>query len=597
MAVLEALAAGRPVIAPAAAGPAEIVDRSCGVLYEPGDARAAAAALSGLLDDPQRASALGTAGRARARREFDLDTARARYASVVAPLLRSAELPPAPGLALVTVTHNSAGSLPGLLASMRRFLPGVHLVVVDCDSGDDTVAIAHACSEFVRVIALGRERRLRPRLQSWAARGPRAGHGARQSGRRTGRRLAARARRGGVATRPSRAPAGAAGDVPGRLAPGLGPPGARRPRARWSARSFRPRFVPGAAREWLAPWRASRPRRVGWAVGARGRRADRDAAPARPVRRADLPLRRGPRPRAARRGARGRDLVLALGASGAPPGPLDRARVRRRAVRAAGAGAARRRGAPAGGPAGDGSTTRPRRSRSLLAGRSSGSSAAARSASAASSRRSCECTADGAGADEPRRRPAPASALIAAAVAVVAVGVAIVVIVGGGAHQSHRASTASTSTATTTIATQTPPPAGPPAKPAPTREAFGINVNRLFNDRTYTPAQIDAQLAALQRDRGDGGAQRRALGGGRAGGADRRRPPLRLELRRPDRRLARGARPAAGCRSSTTRRRGRSRSPARITRRRARRRLRRVRRCVRGPLRARRRVLAQLIRG
>ena len=101
--------------------------------------------------------------------------------------------------------------------------------------------------------------------------------------------------------------------------------------------------------------------------------------------------------------------------------------------------------------------------------------------------------------DEPRRRPAPTSALIAAAVAVVVVGVAVVVIVGGGAHHSHRPSTVSTSTATTTIATQTPPPAGPPAKPAPTREALGINVNRLFNDRTYTPAQINASLSALQR--------------------------------------------------------------------------------------------------
>ena len=81
MAVLEALAAGRPVVAPAAAGPAEIVDRSCGLLYEPGDARAAAAALTDLLGDPERASALGAAGRARAGREFGLDAARSRYAA------------------------------------------------------------------------------------------------------------------------------------------------------------------------------------------------------------------------------------------------------------------------------------------------------------------------------------------------------------------------------------------------------------------------------------------------------------------------------------------------------------------------------------
>jgi len=41
------------------------------------------------------------------------------------------------------------------------------------------------------------------------------------------------------------------------------------------------------------------------------------------------------------------------------------------------------------------------------------------------------------------------------------------------------------------------PPAAPPA-PAPSLEQFGANVNRLFNDGTYSPAQIDAQLAALR---------------------------------------------------------------------------------------------------
>ncbi len=104
-------------------------------------------------------------------------------------------------------------------------------------------------------------------------------------------------------------------------------------------------------------------------------------------------------------------------------------------------------------------------------------------------------------ADDPRQRPAPATALISAgaALAVAAVVVAIVLIAGGGGHQRPHPSTASTPSVTTTIATETPPPAGPPAKPAPTREALGINVNRLFNDRTYTPAQINSSLSALQR--------------------------------------------------------------------------------------------------
>jgi hypothetical protein len=42
-------------------------------------------------------------------------------------------------------------------------------------------------------------------------------------------------------------------------------------------------------------------------------------------------------------------------------------------------------------------------------------------------------------------------------------------------------------------------PAGqPPAKPASSTEEFGVSVNRLFNDGTYSPQQIDAQLGALQ---------------------------------------------------------------------------------------------------
>src|SRR5205823_419195 len=67
LAVLEALAAGRPVIVPGAGGPAEIADASCGLLYPPGDAAAAADALSRLLSDQGLAARLGAAGRERAR--------------------------------------------------------------------------------------------------------------------------------------------------------------------------------------------------------------------------------------------------------------------------------------------------------------------------------------------------------------------------------------------------------------------------------------------------------------------------------------------------------------------------------------------------
>jgi hypothetical protein len=78
---------------------------------------------------------------------------------------------------------------------------------------------------------------------------------------------------------------------------------------------------------------------------------------------------------------------------------------------------------------------------------------------------------------------------LAVAVAVVAIAVGIVLIVASGGSR-HRAVTA--------------PPTGPstapprPALPAPAAQAFGINVNRVFNDLTYTQDQIDAQLAAVR---------------------------------------------------------------------------------------------------
>jgi hypothetical protein len=39
---------------------------------------------------------------------------------------------------------------------------------------------------------------------------------------------------------------------------------------------------------------------------------------------------------------------------------------------------------------------------------------------------------------------------------------------------------------------------GPRALPPPTVESFGVNVNRLFNDFSFSQSQIDRQLAALQ---------------------------------------------------------------------------------------------------
>jgi glycosyltransferase involved in cell wall biosynthesis len=78
LALVEALAAGRPVVAPAAAGPLEIVTPACGRLYAPGDAAAGASAVRAALAD----AGAPAAARARAA-TFDRARAARRFAEIV----------------------------------------------------------------------------------------------------------------------------------------------------------------------------------------------------------------------------------------------------------------------------------------------------------------------------------------------------------------------------------------------------------------------------------------------------------------------------------------------------------------------------------
>jgi glycosyltransferase involved in cell wall biosynthesis len=74
MVMVEAMAAGLPVVAPRAGGALEIVvDGETGLLYPPGDAAAAAACVEALLTDSARADALGRAGRCRAESRFTVN--------------------------------------------------------------------------------------------------------------------------------------------------------------------------------------------------------------------------------------------------------------------------------------------------------------------------------------------------------------------------------------------------------------------------------------------------------------------------------------------------------------------------------------------
>ena len=73
VAVIEALAAGLPVVASRVGGIPELIeDQETGLLVPPQDPLALAAALCRLIDDPRKARALGQTGQSRVRARFDM---------------------------------------------------------------------------------------------------------------------------------------------------------------------------------------------------------------------------------------------------------------------------------------------------------------------------------------------------------------------------------------------------------------------------------------------------------------------------------------------------------------------------------------------
>ncbi|HVP01395.1 MAG TPA: glycosyltransferase, partial [Solirubrobacteraceae bacterium] len=86
--VLEAMAAGRPVVASDVGGTREsVADGVTGVLVPPGRPDALAAALDALLRDPRRRAALGAAARARAVASFSAQAMAAATSAVYEELL------------------------------------------------------------------------------------------------------------------------------------------------------------------------------------------------------------------------------------------------------------------------------------------------------------------------------------------------------------------------------------------------------------------------------------------------------------------------------------------------------------------------------
>jgi len=85
-AVLEAMAAGLPVVATRISGNEEVVaDGETGLLVPPDDPDALAGALAGLLADAALRRQLGAAGRARVCREYSWQSVAERYAALCAP--------------------------------------------------------------------------------------------------------------------------------------------------------------------------------------------------------------------------------------------------------------------------------------------------------------------------------------------------------------------------------------------------------------------------------------------------------------------------------------------------------------------------------
>ena len=87
LSILEAMAAGKPVVATSVGGASEVIaDGETGILVPPGSAAAMAAAVLGLLHDAERRAAISTAARAHVASEFGLgrmvDQYGALYASV-----------------------------------------------------------------------------------------------------------------------------------------------------------------------------------------------------------------------------------------------------------------------------------------------------------------------------------------------------------------------------------------------------------------------------------------------------------------------------------------------------------------------------------
>ncbi len=173
-ALIDAMAAGRPVVAFDSAGPAEIVTPDCGRLVPQGDLAAMTMAIHQLTSDPQLCRAMGAAGRRRVASQFDAATQALRWqraALSLAPVSPratargataqnsngdgSVKRGPGSDISLVTVIHDSAPDLARFLTSVSRHLAGAEVIVVDSGSTDGGSSVASTWPGGATVVQLG----------------------------------------------------------------------------------------------------------------------------------------------------------------------------------------------------------------------------------------------------------------------------------------------------------------------------------------------------------------------------------------------------------------------------------------------------------
>ena len=145
-ALLEAAAAGRPIVATRLGGIEQVVaDGQTGILVdgEAEDRQPAllAGAITTLLVDPERARSLGAAGRERVAQHFSLERCAAAYAQ----LYRAATAPEVDVAVIIPAWNGGrhlAAALDTALREARSVEASVQVLVVDDGSTDETAAVA-----------------------------------------------------------------------------------------------------------------------------------------------------------------------------------------------------------------------------------------------------------------------------------------------------------------------------------------------------------------------------------------------------------------------------------------------------------------------